>query len=160
MKVIPSFPRYMISPTGEVWDTLREQFQPVQDVRGYASVTLSRRPDQPRPILKSVASLLLETYQGPSTDPRRQVARFKDRDRSNLSLDNLYWGTSGKPELEVYVGDGESVRAADILEAVLPTLDAKTRVNVSASLAKGHSIGHALLHLLGVPSSGEVRAGA
>lgn len=85
-KPLQNFPSYDVSTEGRVRNIKSQRIlQTSGDTHGYIKVCLHKNGKQHT---VKVARLVAETFLG--GQPRMDV-RYKDDNRSNVSLDNLYW---------------------------------------------------------------------
>lgn len=83
---VPDFPRYAVSPSGEVLDVKTRRILTKRTLKGIAIVDLQHNGSS-RP--RSVPRLMLSALVRP---PKRgEQARFIDGNKENLTIENLEW---------------------------------------------------------------------
>jgi len=92
---IPGHPDYAITTDGCVWSYARKQWKKPFVTKGDSPGTTRvylECPGRDRPASYRVAHLVLETFIGPR--PPGVKARYRNGDRNDNRVENLYWGTS------------------------------------------------------------------
>lgn len=97
-RIIPEFPDYHIDMFGNVYRNGRA-ISPSYDAKGAMSVNICDMEGKRK--VKKVAYLLLQAFD--NEEHYGKIPCYRDGNTSNISLDNLYWGTKAESMQNTYI---------------------------------------------------------
>jgi len=112
---IPQIPTYQVSDRGRIKHKGKILSKVVCKHTGHLTVSQNSVNENGKRVTRMVGRLVLEAFVGPA--PPKMYATFRDGDKTNVVLDNLYWSHRTHPNKYARVSESDIARAAELFNS-------------------------------------------